>query len=327
VLLAPVLVLPLAGCAGSPTYMTSSGSAGSREAALGWTLTIISCAVVALVAVLLVWGLARRRERGTGISEGREGVSWIYYGGVLMPIVVLLFAFTYSTLTLTGLHRPPSEPKVHVEVTGHRWWWEMKYLDDAPDGVFVTANELHIPVGVPVHLDLRSADVIHSFWVPQLAGKTDLAPGSRNSMWIEAKEPGVYLGECAEFCGLQHAHMQFRVVAESPKEYAAWLADQRASARVPQEPAEKRGEQVFVNAPCAGCHTVRGTGAEGKIGPDLTHVGSRLTLGAGMLPNTRGHMAGWIANSQAIKPGNYMPAIYLKPAELRTLVTYLQSLR
>jgi cytochrome c oxidase subunit 2 len=201
------------------------------------------------------------------------------------------------------------------------WWWEVRY----PAPGIVAANELHIPAGQPVRLEMTSADVIHSFWVPRLHGKRDLIPGISTTFWIEASEPGVYRGVCAEYCGTQHANMAFDVVAHAPEEFAAWLA--APARRGPHSAAEQPGLAVFRRAGCGQCHAIRGTPAVGTAGPDLTDFGSRRTIAAGMLPNTRGHLAGWIANPQAIKPGSKMPRTYLDGDELWTLVLYLESLQ
>jgi cytochrome c oxidase subunit 2 len=189
-----------------------------------------------------------------------------------------------------------------------------------------TANEIHIPVGRPVRFEVVAGDVIHSFWIPELAGKTDLIPGQRNVMWLEADHPGVYRGQCAEYCGMQHSKMAMSVVADPPAAFGAWLARQRLPAASPSDPDMVAGEAVFTTSACALCHTIRGTPARGRVGPDLTHLASRRMIAAGTLPNTRGYLAGWIANPQALKPGNVMPAVPLRPTELQVLITYLQSL-
>ena len=190
----------------------------------------------------------------------------------------------------------------------------------------MTANEVHIPLGKPVRLELTSDDVIHSFWIPQLAGKTDVIPGQRNIAWIEADAPGIYRGACTEYCGQQHANMASFVVAQSPTEFAQWLDHQRTAARLPDS-AAAAGLAVFESAACASCHTIRGTSAAGRIGPDLTHLESRATIAAGMLENTRGNLAGWITNPQTIKPGNVMPAVPLRSRDLQSLLAYLGTLR
>jgi cytochrome c oxidase subunit 2 len=207
------------------------------------------------------------------------------------------------------------------------WWWEVRY----PEQGIVTANEIHVPAGQAVKLELTSVDVIHSFWAPSLHGKRDMIPGLTTTFWIQADQSGVYRGQCAEYCGLQHANMAFVVVALPPDEFAAWMSERsaapaRPAPAAPPSPADlPRGLAVFLRAGCAKCHSIRGTPAEGKLAPDLTHIGSRQTLAAGTVPNNRGNLAGWIANPQALKPGAKMPATYLPPEELFDLVSYLEG--
>jgi cytochrome c oxidase subunit 2 len=216
---------------------------------------------------------------------------------------------------------------VTIEMTGQQWWWQVRYMDADPSKIFYTANELHIPVGQPVTIKLKSSDVIHSFWVPNLVGKKDLVPGHDASIWFQADRPGVYRGQCAEYCGLQHAHMAFWVIAEPLDKYQAWLAGQLQSAHEPATDSERRGQQVFLAAPCVMCHTIQGTLAGASIGPNLTHLASRNYIAAGTLPNTRGHLSGWVVDPQAIKPGNRMPPNSLKSDDLQALLDYLQSLK
>ena len=208
-------------------------------------------------------------------------------------------------------------------MTGHDWWWEVRY----PDQGIVSANEIHVPVGRPVRLRLTSADVIHSFWVPQLTVKTDLIPGQTNTTWIQASNPGTYRGQCAEYCGLQHAKMAILVIADPPDAFARWLANERQPATAAADPLAARGRLALERNSCAACHTVRGTTASGTLGPDLTHFGGRRTIGADTLPNTPGNLGGWIVNSQTVKPGNKMPPQPLTPQELQALLAYLESLK
>jgi len=212
-------------------------------------------------------------------------------------------------------------------VIGHQWWWEVKYQDPIPGRIVTTANEIHVPAGRPVLLQLSSVDVIHSFWVPSLHGKRDLIPGHPSSLWIEADRPGTYRGFCAEFCGHQHAHMGLLVIADSPDRYAAWYAAQLETPPPPVDPLAQRGRQVVESAPCALCHTVQGSQASASLGPDLTHLGSRRTLAAATLPNTPENLGRWIVDPQTIKPGNPMPANRLSAEDLRAAVAYLESLR
>jgi cytochrome c oxidase subunit 2 len=242
----------------------------------------------------------------------------------LVALFVLLLA---SVLTGRSIYAMSKDDPVHIEVTGAQWWWKVRYLNGDPSQIFITANELHLPVGRPVSVRLLASDVIHSFWIPNLQGKRDLIPGHESSLWLRADEPGIYRGACAEFCGHQHANMAFTVVVESNDAFEAWSRAQRTPAAPPSGEAEKRGQLVFQNGPCASCHTVAGTAAQGSNGPDLSHFKSRLTLGAGLLPNSKGHLAGWIVNSQSLKPGNRMPSITLPAADLQDLLAYLETLR
>ena len=226
---------------------------------------------------------------------------------------------------------PTNAERLLIEVTGKRWWWAVAYLDENGDQLFETANEIHIPVGVPVRLRLVSDNVIHSFWVPALGGKADLIPGRPNSLWLQADEPGVYRGQCAEFCGVQHALMAFFVVASSHEEFADWVASQKASAVEPQSDLARKGREVFRTSDCADCHTIRGVSSvpdssPQNIGPDLTHLASRRSLAAGTLPNRRGHLGGWLADPQSIKPGNLMPSVPLAAEDFHALLNYLETL-
>jgi len=214
-----------------------------------------------------------------------------------------------------------------IEVTGHQWWWEIRYDDVDASNIFTTANEIHIPVGVPVTFTLRGADVIHSFWVPNLAGKKDLIPGKVNTIWFQADKPGVYRGQCAEYCGLQHAQMALWVVAEPQEQFNAWRQNQTQTSTPPASDSQKRGQQVFLSSTCVMCHAINGTPAGSNIGPNLTHIASRNTIAAATMANTRDHLAQWIKDSQTVKPGNKMPQNNLSEADLNSLVDYLQSLK
>jgi cytochrome c oxidase subunit 2 len=214
------------------------------------------------------------------------------------------------------------EDALTIEVIGHQWWWEVRY----PEQQLVTANEIHIPVGQPVTLKLTSADVIHSFWVPELHGKRDLIPGRVNDFWLQADEAGDYWGLCAEFCGTQHAKMLFVLVAEPPEMFEQWVAAQQTAAAEPTDTLTQQGFDIFMEAECGTCHQIRGTPASGDFGPDLTHFASRLTLGAGAARNTRGTLAGWVVDPHGIKPGNLMPSSDVSGKDLQPLLAYLESL-
>ncbi|GJG89637.1 cytochrome c oxidase polypeptide II [Gemmatimonadetes bacterium T265] len=360
----------IAFASAAPSMFATHGPAGDPVAALGITLTTVGAVVTGVVTLLLLWAMFHPRHGQSGdVQRGNApgAIRWIVIGGILVPSLILVASFAYSMGVQARVAAPPTAPAVTVEVLGHRWWWEIRYRGSPPSEGFTTANELHVPVGRPVRIRLASADVIHSFWVPQLAGKTDVVPGQNNEMWLQADRPGTYLGKCAEYCGLEHAQMYFSVVAETPERYAAWVANQQRPAvsdqltsvptgyvrptppgtdpSVPaplpaatlrdvalQDPAAvrmqvARGQQVFLARQCAACHAVRGTNALGRVGPDLTHLASRRTIAAGVLPNTRGNLGGWVSNAQAIKPGNLMPTIPLSGPDLQALLAYLETLR
>ena len=248
-------------------------------------------------------------------------------GGVVAPAIVLIGFLVYSVVLSRAMASEPTDA-LHVRIVGHQWWWAVTYFhNERTDFIFDTANELHVPVGRPVSIQLTSRDVIHSFWVPNLHGKTDLIPGRTNRTWIQADSAGTWRGQCAEYCGLQHAHMAFTVTAHEPADFEKWVAAQLEPAREPATAEAVRGREVFLNGPCVLCHTVRGTLALSSFGPDLTHIGSRRTIAAGTLQNTRGHLAGWILNPQAIKPGVRMPPTNLNNEDLHALLAWLESLK
>jgi cytochrome c oxidase subunit II len=245
----------------------------------------------------------------------------VVFAGVVGPLAILTLVYVTGLGDLSRL-ASPDRSALTIEVTGHQWWWGVRY----PATGAVTANEIHIPVGVQVRVRLQTADVLHSFWIPQLAPKTDLIAGRTNEAWLQADRPGVYHGQCAEYCGLQHAHMIVAVIAQPAGDFDAWLA-RLSQPRPPQTPAQQRGLQVFESSSCATCHAIRGTSANGSIGPDLSEIGARLSLGAGTVANDPQHMTAWITNSQAAKPGNHMPPQPLNAGQLADVVAYLQSLR
>jgi len=254
-------------------------------------------------------------------------MTWIMWGGIVLPAIVLTGLFVFNALALRALTSPGKPFGANIEVIGHQWWWEVRYFGNSPDQIVTTANEIHIPVGEPVRVQLATADVIHSFWVPPLSGKTDLIPGQKNVTWLEAKQPGIYWGRCGEYCGAEHALMQLRVFADPPAQYSKWLAAQKAPAAPPTTAETRTGQAIFNGIGCANCHSIGGTPAGGAVGPDLTHLMSRSTIAAGSLPLTRGNLAGWIADAQGLKPGVYMPTMAVKPAQLHALLAYLETLR
>ena len=310
----------------SPSLLRTYGFVAGREAWLGWILLGVATVVVLVVSALVLAGALRRPRPEPGLLErGGEGLRWIVIGGIVVPTVILVVVLILTVTTQSAI-ATPAGADLTVRVTGRQWWWEVRYLNQSPSLIATTANEIHIPVGRPVRLEVVSGDVIHSFWIPELAGKTDLIPGQENVMWLEADRPGVYHGQCAEYCGLQHAKMGMEVVAESPDAFARWLERQRAPAAASAGTDAAAGAQVFATTACALCHTVRGTMAGGRLGPDLTHVAGRRTIAAGTVANSRGNLLGWIENPQAFKPGTLMPAVPLDGRALGDLITYLQSL-
>jgi cytochrome c oxidase subunit II len=245
---------------------------------------------------------------------------------VSVTVVLLLVLLAASVFTDRALARLPLQNAVNVEITAHQWWWEVKYMDDVPARTFVTANELHVPVGRPVVAKLQSPDVIHSFWVPNVHGKKDLIPGQESLIQFRVDRAGTYRGQCAEFCGFEHALMALHVIAVPEAEYEQWAQAQRQSAPEPTTPETQRGRQVVLTSTCGMCHAIQGTPAQGRVGPELTHVATRPTLAAGTLPNTPQHLAAWILDPQRFKPGVNMPANALSEADLRAVVAYLETL-
>lgn len=296
-----------------------AGPAAERIADLWWLMLAVLGGVFLVTMLLALVAILRHRRSS---EPGRPVGQWfIVAGGIVLPAVILVGLLIASLFTTVGLH-PPGEP-VTIRVTGHQWWWEVEY----PEQGIVTANELHIPVGRPVRLELKTADVIHSFWTPNLHGKMDLLPELTNTLVLQASRPGVFRGQCAEYCGIQHAWMAFEVVALAEEDFVAWVEARQQQSPDPTEPLAARGREVFTTAGCNTCHTVRGEKAEGEVGPDLTHIGSRRTIGAGLLPNNKGNLTGWVANPQALKPGNKMPRSYLESEDLHAVVEYLRSLQ
>ncbi|MFC0531700.1 cytochrome c oxidase subunit II [Phytohabitans kaempferiae] len=297
---------------------------GARQVeGLWWLLFWVSVVVFAEVLLFLGWALLWRRRRGARVRTG-DAMPFVTVLGIGVPFIVLVAVYGVGLRHLDALARPPGGADMTVEVVGHRWWWEIRYPERAGA---VTANELHIPVDGSVRVRLRTADVQHSFWVPQLMPKIDLIAGRINETWLRAERAGSFRGQCAEYCGQQHAYMALMVVARPRAEFDAWLDRLASPPAVALTGAQRRGLAAFEQGPCAACHTVRGTSARGTVGPDLTTVGSRWSLGAGAAPNDVGHLGGWIANSQAVKPGNNMPPQPVPAADLPDLIAYLRTLR
>ncbi len=312
--------LVVAGCAGPQSAIDPAGPAAASIHRLGVVLWIGAAVVTTLVTVLMLIPFFRRTER----PVNRRLFLW--GGGVALPALTLTALVPYVMVVGWQMRAPTPPEAPSVDVTGYLYWWDVSYR--LPNGErATTANELRIPVGVPVEIFLRSADVIHSFWVPNLAGKTDLTPGRTTRMVIQADRPGTFRGQCAEFCGAQHSLMAFEVIAVAPAEYDAWLARLVRPVPEPVTAEHRAGRDLFVTLGCGACHTVRGV-IGGRLGPDLTQVGSRGTIGAGTLRGGVGNIAGWIASSQHLKPGNPMPSYdRLDGPQLRALAAYLASLQ
>ncbi len=319
----------LAGCAGTPSALAPA----SANATMIYDLILITFGIAAVVFVvvegMLVYSVVRfSRRRADEQPSQVEGNRRLEIAWTLAPAIVLAVVFVISVRTLWLLSYQPTlaagapnnSQALHVHVIGHQWWWEFDYTDQK----FATANELHVPVGAIVKLDLESADVAHSFWVPQLGGKTDVIPGHVNQTWFQATSPGTYHGQCAEFCGVEHADMRFDVVAESPDQFEAWVKHQQ-SPLPPMTGDAAKGEQVFMASPCVGCHTIDGTKAQGKVGPNLTHFGSRRIFAGGIMDNTPDNLAIWLRDPQQVKHGNLMPNLHLSTQQIDVLVTYLES--
>ncbi|ABE36005.1 cytochrome c oxidase subunit II [Paraburkholderia xenovorans] len=309
-------------------FLHAAGPAAAPTQRLGWVLSAIAILVTLIIAGLLVGAIVRRRPAPPTRPFNAEagGMHWIYIGTGVSSIV-LLAILVYVLITLESVASPAAHPQLTLTVTAYDWWWKVDYADD-PDPLrnFSTANEIHIPVGQPVKILLKSADVVHAFWVPQLAGKTQTIPGQTNEQWIQADQPGIFRGQCSQFCGAQHAHMAFEVVAQSPADFAAWRAAQgRTAGGSAGDAAVAAGRHLFAER-CAGCHTIRGSDAAGLQAPDLTHLLSRRTLAAGALTNTPEHLLDWIEHAQRIKPEALMPDIPLTTGDAAALSAYLATL-
>jgi cytochrome c oxidase subunit 2 len=329
-------MLCLSSCGGIQNAINPAGPQANNLSRLWWLMFTVCSIVFVIVMIAVLLSLKNRTGESLAalpalIDPPREEERrrWTVVLGATTLTVVILFVFLIASFS-TG--RSMSAELAHknglaIEVTGHQWWWEVRYQDVDASNIFVTANEIHIPVGVPVTFTLQATDVIHSFWVPNLAGKKDLIPGKINTIWLQADKPGVYRGQCAEYCGMQHARMALWVVAEPQEQFNAWRQNQTQASVPPATNSQKRGQQIFFASTCVMCHTINGTPAGSNIGPNLTHVGSRNMIAAATLSNTREHLAQWVQNSQSFKPGNKMPPINLSDTDLQSLVDYLQSLK
>jgi cytochrome c oxidase subunit 2 len=331
---AVVLLLAVTGCSPVDAPMTTFAPKSNFAEAIhrlylqviGWDSLIFIIVAVALFLALMRYS-TRQRDDGGRLPVYREHIG-LEVAWTLGPALVLL-AIAIPTVRTT-FHSQPAVPPANalkVRITAHQWWWQVEY----PDLALTTANEIHLPAGRHIWLLLESADVIHSFWVPQLGGKRDVIPGHTNTLHFVPEVPGTYLGQCAEFCGLSHANMRFRVFVETPDAFRDWAAHQRSPAISPGRPLDisspvAAGARLFASSPCVACHTVRGVSTQ-RVGPDLTHFGSRTTLAAGILSNTSENLTTWLRDPPAVKPGTMMPALGLSSAQISELVAYLESLK
>jgi cytochrome c oxidase subunit 2 len=323
------------GCHGQQSALDSAGIQAARIERQWWLMFAI---ITGVFVVVFIWfGLAVLRSRTAAApvqvlppaedEAADRRMTIVVTTAIGITVLLLFFLLTTSALTGHNIAALSSKNPVTIQVIGHQWWWEVRYEATQADETVITANEIHVPLGQPVVIKTSSTDVIHSFWAPNLHGKRDLIPGYENALWIQADRPGVYRGQCAEFCGHQHAHMAFYVIAEEPEKFRSWLAAQASTPPPPPDPIARQGQQVFLSNTCVMCHTIRGTEAGAKMGPDLTHLASRMTIASGTLPNTTGNLAGWILDSQSIKPGNKMPPNPLKADDLNALLKYLGTLK
>ena len=318
-------------CAAAPSVLAPASESALKTNELTWIIFAIAAAVFVIVEALLVYSAVHFRIGGqSGLPKQIEGNQRLEIGWTLLPFIVLLIVFFLSLGTLQSIRNQPAlaagpdvaAKPLRVRIVGHQWWWEFDY----PDLNIVTANELHIPAGMQVNVDIESVDVIHSFWVPQLGGKTDAIPGHVNQSWIKAIQPGIFEGQCAEFCGVEHGLMRLRVVADTPVQFQAWVTKQQAP--LPSfSQAEAQGEQLFLTKGCVACHTIQGTTAQGKIGPDLTHLASRSVMAGAIMDRNLGTMEKWLADPQAEKPGNLMPNLHLSQDEITKLGVFLEALK
>lgn len=314
-----ITTLAFAGCGGEAGSLAPASPDARAVDQLMWLM--IALGTVVFVGVLGLFAYAGSGRAASGDGDDQRSRWLVIGGGIVLPVVVLVPLAVFMLVTANRIS-PNREAVEEIRVVGHQYWWEVEY----PGGV-MTANEIHLPVGTPVRIVLESADVIHSFWIPELGGKTDMIPGQQTEMILEADAPGRYLGQCAEFCGIQHARMRMVVIAQDRSEFDAWLTAQAEPAAPPVGEAAERGSELFVEVGCASCHVVRGTSADGELGPDLTHVAGRTTLAAVTRTNTREDLAEWIADPQSVKPGALMPPAPLSESELDDLVAYVEGLR
>jgi cytochrome c oxidase subunit 2 len=308
---------------GLDTFNPASPEAQAIARLFGRTL-VVMVAIFVFVAALITIAIVRYRARPGAPEPAQDfGSLRLEIAWTIGPVVIVILLFGFTVHAMRTADPPKADRAPDLRVVGHQWWWEVEYLQS---GV-VTANEIHIPTGQRLLVELHSADVIHDFWVPRLARKIDVIPGRANRVWLRADEPGVFEGACAEFCGNQHAWMRFIVVAHPPQEFAAWQAMMLHVPAVPTTGIAARGAQIFRDQACINCHTIVGTPGNQRIGPDLTHLAARRIIAGGAAENTPGNLARWLADPNSIKPASHMPNFQFNESEVAALVAYLETLR
>jgi cytochrome c oxidase subunit 2 len=329
IILATIAASTLGCIMGNESAYNPAGPQSGRINGLWWYMFSVATVIWVLVTIAVLY--ASRRGHKRALADDSDDMNHRMRRPVeiatAITVLILVGTLIYSVNTGEALASLPRDKALRIQIIGHQWWWEAEYMDPVSGNQITTANEIHIPIGEPVQIVGSSADVIHSFWIPNLAGKKDLIPGHATAMWFQADKPGIYRGQCAEFCGHQHAKMALLVMAEPRSQFEAWYNSQLQPAAPPPDSMSKVGENVFMSKGCPLCHTVGGTRAQGRIGPPLTHIATSYTIAAGSLKNTTGNMAGWIVDPQRIKPGVRMPPNDLSGSELQALLSYIGSLK
>jgi cytochrome c oxidase subunit 2 len=334
-------LLALAGCSSAESIFDAHGPAARSIGGLSWFMTILFL-IVSVIMWLLI-GYAFYRRSGSLLEhepiDAGGGQMWIAVGGITIPLIILTVLFVLGLgllrdFPIHGMHgeavhaQMAHSMKPEIRITGHQWWWQIEYLNDDPSQQFTTANELHLPTDRPVNIEVRTDDVMHSFWVPALHGKVDLIPGMTNYIRLQASQPGEYTGQCAEYCGAEHARMRILAVAQSPDEYAAWKEAQLKPGTQPTTADAIAGQQIFLSGACAMCHEVRGTVAGGRVAPDLTHIGSREYIASNTYRNNDAYLEAWVTHAQSLKPEAEMPNLtQFSGEQLHDLVAYLRQLQ
>jgi cytochrome c oxidase subunit II len=328
-------IFALLSCGGRQSVVDSAGVQADGLESLWWIFLAVCTAVYLIVMAVLIAAFMRNRraDASTGPETSPDAAAErraanIVKGAVAVTLVTMFALMITSFRAGRSIAALSGEPDpLRIKVTGNQWWWNIEYQDAVPSNNIQTANELHLPAGRVVKLELQSNDVIHSFWAPNMHGKKDLIPNYPTTFYFRPDKPGTYWGQCAEFCGYQHAKMRFVVVVETPEEFDAWVKAQQQTSPPPTDPLQQRGQQIFLTSVCTQCHTVQGTNANGRVGPNLTHIASRQYIAAGLLPNTHENLKLWVTNPQSFKPGTRMPQNTYSDEDMNALLSYLESLK